>query len=365
MQPDGCCNRAVLARLETRVNAGGRRLRSVMPAVLTAFLVVLPAMSRAETFDEAGIAAPLLKIGTGARASAMGEAFTAVADDANAIFWNPAGLGQVEKIQVHFTHNQWFEGMTFEHFGLAVPFMGTWGIAYSLANLGDFAEWNGPGQDSYFGDTFNVNEQVITAAYGQGFMTDSLFLGTAAKYVKENLGGGVGGNTVSMDVGLLFTPWWVLPGVSIGAVVQNIGGELSGFELPLGGRIGVAGRLANLFTGNGPLIMKSAEGDHSVTYPWDPDANIQDLVTVSAEVVVPRTGHMELHGGFEYWLSIVAIRAGYRFRIPGNELGGFSGLTLGLGIRGRSLQFDYGFDYAYAPYGDLGDASRFSLLVAF
>jgi hypothetical protein len=90
-----------------------------------------------------------------------------------------------------------------------------------------------------------------------------------------------------------------------------------------------------------------------------------DLLTLSCEAVVPRAGRAEFHVGAEYWLSFVAIRAGYRYRFPSNDLGGSTGLTLGLGLRGHSFQFDYGFDYAYAPYGDLGDASRFSVLVAF
>ena len=39
-----------------------------------------------------------LKIGQGARAVAMGDAFTAVADDINAIFWNGSGLVHVERV---------------------------------------------------------------------------------------------------------------------------------------------------------------------------------------------------------------------------------------------------------------------------
>lgn len=37
------------------------------------------------------VAAPFLTISQGARATSMGSAFVAIADDPSAIFWNPAG----------------------------------------------------------------------------------------------------------------------------------------------------------------------------------------------------------------------------------------------------------------------------------
>jgi hypothetical protein len=40
--------------------------------------------------------AQFLKIGVGRRASAMGDAFVAISDDASALYWNPAGLVQFE-----------------------------------------------------------------------------------------------------------------------------------------------------------------------------------------------------------------------------------------------------------------------------
>lgn len=42
----------------------------------------------------------------GARALGMGRAFTAVADDASAIYWNPAGLCALERPELHVTHHR-------------------------------------------------------------------------------------------------------------------------------------------------------------------------------------------------------------------------------------------------------------------
>ena len=53
--------------------------------------------------EKATNAISFLSLGTGARAIAMGRAFTAIADDATAVYWNPAGLGQLDKLDVLFT----------------------------------------------------------------------------------------------------------------------------------------------------------------------------------------------------------------------------------------------------------------------
>ena len=334
------------------------------PACLSAMLAA--SGSFAGTFDEAGVSASFLKVATGARGSAMGEAFSSVADDSSALFWNPAGLASVKKNELQVSHNQWLSDIKMDHFMVAIPAGGTWGLAWSALDLGEFAEWAGPG--SVTGRTFTVNDQIFTFGYGNSFFAEMLQLGASGKYIRENLGGGVGGQTFTMDLGATYIPWSMIPGVNISAVAQNLGGELSGFELPFGLRLGASARTESIFRKALSPVPVEVGGEkvHKFVYPWEVENNESgDLFISSIEVLVPKTGRSELHMGMEYWLSFVAIRAGYRYRFPRNDLGGLSGLTLGLGIRGRSFQFDYGFDYAYAPYGDLGDASRFSVLVAF
>lgn len=317
-------------------------------------------------FNESRIAASFLKVGTGARASAMGEAFSAVADDSSALFWNPAGLAGVRKTEFQVSHNQWISDVKMDHFMLAIPAGGTWGLAWSTLDLGEFDEWEGPG--TLTGKTFSVSDQVFSFGYGNAFFAEMLQLGASGKYIRENLGGGVGGQTYTMDFGATLNPWMMVPGTSFAVVVQNMGGELSGFQLPMGVRFSAAAHKAGIFRESmapaGDNLGR--ESEHRTIYPWEAsNGEGGDLLISSVEVLVPGTGRTEFHWGVEYWMNFVALRAGYRYRFPRNDLGGMSGLTLGLGIRGRSLQFDYGFDYAYAPYGDLGDASRFSVLVAF
>ena len=66
-------------------------------------------------------AAAFLEIGVGARALALGGAFTALANDASALYWNPAGLIQLNSISVSANHTDWLAETNFEYFGLVLP----------------------------------------------------------------------------------------------------------------------------------------------------------------------------------------------------------------------------------------------------
>ena len=77
-------------------------------ALLTAFLVLLPAAALGAGFAKVGtFGAQFLKIGTTARATGMGSAFTGVADDATSVFWNPGGLVNVVRNEVELSHVEW------------------------------------------------------------------------------------------------------------------------------------------------------------------------------------------------------------------------------------------------------------------
>ncbi len=362
-----------------------------MVAVLAAFMWLAAVPVTAKIFKDAGVAAPFLKIGQGARASAMGGAFTAVADDSTAVFWNPAGLAQINRVEAQFTHNEWISDFRQEYFGVVLPFSGGWGIAWSLIDLGDFAGVDANNNPT--GNTLTINDQLLMIGYGRGFFDDTLLVGVSAKTVKEDLDDGISGKTTSFDLGVIGLPLWDYPRLAVAGVVENIGGELTGFKLPLTMRIGASCRLSGLLRprsdrgeraasyprgGVNPLAPYSARGERrepsrslpSISraysrYPWEVRGVTEDALLVAVDLRVPQRGRAELRAGAEYWLAIVAVRAGYRYRFFRNDLGGLSGLTVGLGVRGRGFQFDYGFDYSYAPLGELGSASRFTVSVTF
>lgn len=342
------------------MSAAGRLRAGIAVA---AALVASP--GAATTFADGRVAVPFVRIAQGARAAGMGEAFTAVADDATAVFWNPAGLAQMTRVHFQFTHNEWIQDFRQESFAFTVPWGGTWGLAYTLLDLGEFVEVDGANQPS--GRSFAANDQLLQLGFGRGFRSDTILAGAAVKVVKEDLDGGIHARTASFAAGVLAAPMFEEPRLTFAAVVENAGGEVAGFTLPLTARLGAAWRKPGVLAGAPGDVETGLEREARRTsrYPWDVESGVTDSLTLSTDVVLAHRGRAEWRAGLEYWLSIFAVRAGYRFRFPRNDLGGPSGLTLGAGVRGRGFQFDYGFDASYAPYGELGDASRFSLIVTF
>ena len=125
--------------MRARTPAGARRA-----AALAALLLLLGAASPrpAGASEELGaqrVATSMLtflKIGVGARAVALGEAFTPVADDATALHWNPAGLAEFDRMQFHVTHTEWPADIDYDVaiFTLPVPQLGG-GVGFQLASL--------------------------------------------------------------------------------------------------------------------------------------------------------------------------------------------------------------------------------------
>ena len=77
-------------------------------AILTTIMLALPSMVSAAGFAKVGtFGGQELKIGVSARATGMGSAFTGVADDATAVFWNPGGLVSVTGNEVSVNHVAW------------------------------------------------------------------------------------------------------------------------------------------------------------------------------------------------------------------------------------------------------------------
>lgn len=123
-----------------------------------------------------------------------------------------------------------------------------------------------------------------------------------------------------------------IPKLSAGLVIQNIGTKIKfmseGDPLPL-----------NIKLGGVYKLLKD------------------DTLTLALDVNKPIDNEINLHIGGEYWATdMIVLRLGYKTTTVGN-LGALSGLSMGLGFK----WLRYGIDYAWVPYGDLGNTHRFSL----
>src|SRR5258708_2353878 len=84
--------------------------------------------------------ASFLNVGVGARGLGMGGAYTALADDANAVYWNPAGLAQVEKREFQASDSELALNTREGFFSFAqTASIGTFAAGVTYLNAGAFA----------------------------------------------------------------------------------------------------------------------------------------------------------------------------------------------------------------------------------
>lgn len=290
--------------------------------------------------DAAAVAAPFLKIPAGARGAAMG-AFVAVADDASALWWNPAGLAGLTRKEATLVHDESFQDLRHEFAGYAHPLRPgrVVGVSATLLTVkSDLERRSGTGEDDPFVQltkpegTFGASDFAAAVSYGHRFQAgwDG---GITGKFIRQSVDT-VSGISGAVDLGVLYHPegrrW------TVGGSIQNLGPNLSlvsnGFPLPLTARVGGAYRLSR------PNLL------------------------VALEVDQPLRNYPTLSAGLELGvLKWFRPRAGYRYKWFGNDLGALSGLTAGAGLqyRGASL------DYVFQPFGDLGSAHRLSLSFRF
>lgn len=107
-------------------------MKKILYISLCFFIMLALTSSAVAQFDNQGTsAATFLKIGIGARAQGMGSAYVSQANDITSLYWNPAGISQIDGSQVGISHVDWISDVKLLFLGAAVPIgsMGNLGIS--------------------------------------------------------------------------------------------------------------------------------------------------------------------------------------------------------------------------------------------
>lgn len=267
-----------------------------------------------------------LKIGIDARAVGMGEAYTAVAENAAAVYWNPAGLMNAPRSNVLFNHNEWIQDLRGEFVALSiVGNKSAWGFHLRSFNISDIEVREIPTAEPLEKASAHYISAGISYARR---MYKSLDLGVTLKYLYEKIFV-TSASGFATDFGVLYRP--PVHNLSIGLSFQNFG-KMQKFEneettLPVIGRLGVK-------------------------YQIPVDLTITRVI-LAADVVKPVEENAKFNLGTELTLwKYLAVRVGY---FIGYEARDFS---LGLGFMRSAIRLDYGI----VPFGDdLGSTHRFTL----
>ena len=204
------------------------RLLALRGAVVVALGLGLAASASAQT---TGIS---LAIQPTARANGMGQAYVALADDATATWWNPAGLAFLNRKDASITHSALAAGLAddvfyeYPTFILPVKDWGVFGASVVYLNYGTSTATSETGEVL---EDFTSYEIAPTVSYGTK-LTDRFGVGVNFKYIRaqyapqlSTLPDAGRGSTVAADLGLLYK----VPGdmVNVGVNVQNLGPDIT------------------------------------------------------------------------------------------------------------------------------------------
>ena len=139
--------------------------------------------------------------GVGAKATAFNGAFSAVADDYSAPFWNPAGINFINSISVGGMHNRMSMNRTLDYFSAVIPgsYKNSYGLGWLSFKVNEIeARRNNTVKPDYL---FNSNSQLIYLTYGRKIW-GKCAVGANAKFVYNQLADtkAIGG---AIDVGLM------------------------------------------------------------------------------------------------------------------------------------------------------------------
>ncbi len=326
-------------------------------------VITLPVNVAGEEFRKVGTsAAQFLKVGVGARAISMSGAFESVANDASAVYWNPAGITNVGRTSWTFAHTNWLVDTGHDFSALVLPLDGSSFLGFSVnaMTVGD-EEITTESDPAGTGQYWNAQGLAAGITYARR-MTDQFSLGTTVKYISERIWN-ESATAIAIDIGTYLDTKY--NGIVIGMAFTNFGNNMQ-----------LTGRdLIREYDPNEANSLNANVDTRLHTEPWPlptcfkistsieligkKDRFIQseaNRLTLAVNGTHPNDDSEKLNVGGEYaFREMLFLRGGYS---SGYDLSKFSyGAGLKVNLYGRFLSIDY----AYAPFGDFSDIQTFSL----
>ena len=381
--------------------------RAVLAATCLVGIVVGPVHGQV-----GGAAVLFLQIEPDSRSAGMGNTGVATADNANTVFWNPAGLALQRGTEASLTHSTWlpefnaglfYEYVSFKH---QLEPIGTLGAHLTYLFLG---EHEARDESNIPTGEFRSYDMAGGVSYGTN-VTDRFAVGTGIRLVYSNLASGqrVGaqetkaGVTIGFDLaGLYRAPRFQLGGTEVGVnfgfnlanmgpkiqysdegqsdpIPQNLRmGYAVTFEFDQYNKLTLAQDFNKVLIHSEKVTEDDDTGEVVEVHRADPfykallsgwqAIEVRTSAADAQEQTMERLNafqQMTIGSGFEYWYrDLFAIRTGFFYENP--YFGNRKFLTFGSGIRWNILGIDFSYIYALEEDHPLSDTMRFSLLLNF
>lgn len=312
-----------------------------------------------------------LKIGVGARASGMAGAYSGIATDLSAIYWNAAGVAFIDGYAVDFSQTFWFAGMSHSFAAGVIPLSDKFRIAASFTSFssGDIRVTT-TAQPDGTGGIYNVSDVAVGLTLA-GRLTDQFSFGVTGRVISQAFSN-LSATGFVFDIGTRYETGF--NGVVVGFTVNNLGSQLaydgadvtrtnqavngvdqsavdmqlqtSSYNVPLSFRAGLG---IDMFQG---IVSDAPETDADGTdiHQWIVGADFETFSDVPEQFAI----------GTEYtFREFISLRAGYRF---GHDQFGASG---GIGLNYLAGDFKGRLDYSITPTQTLGLINRVSIAINF
>jgi hypothetical protein len=325
--------------------------------IITIILIVGLVGSASAEFSKVGsTGAQFLKIGVGSRYQAMGEASVATVNDVYAMFWNPAGLAEIEHGEIGFTNVNWVLDINLNYVGFAKNFdgIGTFGASATVLSM-EKQEITTFEQQEGTGNYYTASSYAVGVSYARQLTTKFAF-GATVKYVGEKIhlenAEGFG-----FDFGtMLYTGFRSL---RLGMSISNMGPELKfeGPDLnvsydPQEGQGNNSAVGASLRTSGYDMPMTFRVG-MAYDMPIGPKGNL----LLSAELKHPSDNAEQGSMGAEFgFADQFFLRSGYKLNYEEESFSLGGGLKANVTENTRLL-----IDYSWQDFGRLEATQRFSV----
>lgn len=295
--------------------------------LLLGMALARPALATQENFQAGSASAPLQSLGTSASAGLFGASYGAFCRGQESLGVNPAGLSATEHFELALHHSAWLLETAQDSLAMALPLGASQSLGLSLGQL-DFGSFEARASSGALKGSSHAADYAASLAWA--CRMGRLNMGLSLSALRQDLDGLVT-DEGSAGLGL---QWQARPGgFELGWAVDGIGASADG-RLPAAMKLALAE----------PVAM-------------GPDWTLTLAGGASAEAL----GTHRLDAGLELaGFRRSFLRAAYEYDLSQRGLGGMAGLNLGLGARLGDLSLDY----AFLPYGDLGNAQRISLAYA-
>jgi len=336
-----------------------------MKNLRTAFICVIALLVLADVGSaqrrKAGLTgAAFLKVGVGARAVAMGTAVTAMPNDVNQIFYNPAGIGlKDEKLQFGFHYNKWIADLNHNSAAVSYDFegIGTFGLGFIQFGItGIEADRDQPLDPFLIPDqidmetspTYDYSDMAVMLSYSR-YVIDRLALGVTVKGIFQSIDD-QSISAFAFDFGSIYhvgvLDW------TIAARLNNLGRDMKYYDIPFG------------------LPLEFSIG--TAIAPIGDEEGTRLLLAV--DFTKPQDGPQYYFTGGELTIvKMFAVRVGYKFNYSGTAEGtGSLGRSINTTIEGISAGAGVGLplgdwmvklDYAYTQMDILDAVHRVSVSV--